>query len=691
MFDRPLTIIEACKTLDISIPSFCYHPRLKIAGNCRMCLVEVGGGDQPKKIVPSCHHVISDGMNIHTHSPNVQHAQQSVLELLLIHHPLDCPVCDQAGECDLQNFTLHYGMKKSRYGFFKRSVREKNLGPLVKTAMARCIHCTRCTRFLDDLVGRAELVMINRGEESEITNYDHKPLSSPLSGNIIDLCPVGALNNKPNSYQGRCWEYTRYESIDILDSVGATIYLDCKNNQVKRVLPRPSLGGKGDWISDKIRFCLDGLSIQRLDQPYQKNNERLVPISWDEAIKTVAHILATTPCEKVGMLVGNMVDQETVFLLKQLSDGLGIVHRDCRTDFVLTPLGSPKWYQFNTSIDLIGQSDAILLVGSELEHENPVLYLHLYDHCKRNHVPIFIVAPEKGPLSSLYEGAFLGNTLEVLSSMDEGHACYQAFAAAKKPMLILCPNALNNDHAQDVYHWGINWSKTHHVVREGWNGFNVVLGNMAQIGALNLGFVPGHHGYNVHEMIDHWQDFDVIYLVGVDDDWAQDLVKNNHPTSKKPTIIYQGHHFDYGAALADIILPGLAFSEKKATYTNIEGIAQQTTSAMTPPAMVKHECDILVEIMTHLSRDDKKDCWDRFLSDDQAWRDLFAKEMEMIKQSSFDAWRWPLPCSNHKNAISFPHSLRPFLKNFYQSDVITRNSPTMAKCRLALESLINAD
>ena len=562
--------------------------------------------------------------------------------------------------------------------------------------MTRCIHCTRCTRFLDDLAGRPELVMIGRGENVEITNYLGRPLSSPLSGNIIDLCPVGALNNKPNAYRGRGWEYNQIPTIDVLDGVGSWITLHTAQNQVKRVLPRLCEDINQYWISDKIRFSLDGIGIQRLDQPYQRDeNGRLIPVSWQKALDLTAHHLGTTNATDIAVLTGGMVDMETIYTFKKLLDRLGVIHRDCRSDLVHTPTAYPKLYRFNTPFNDIPKSDAILMVGSDLEEEAPVLYLQLYAHCKAHDIPIFVLSPGATPFTNLYSQGFLGNNPQVLTKILNGdHPCATILEQAKNPMIIVTPSALNRPDWEGIYKHCIDIAARYHLISSNWNGFNVVLGNASQVGALNLGFIPKEGGYGVRAIMDHWSELKLVYLVGVDEAWLQPIHDqfargDGLSPAQKPFIIYQGHHYDRGATVADLILPGLTFVEKNASYMNIQGRLQTTTAALLPSGKLRQEewykgdwhivkaISVLLEMSYGV--DDVLD----FNNQEELIRQLHRDYPYLQDQDK--EWQWPI--FSEQELVITNDPLAPYLENFYQSDSLSRHSPTMAKCRLAHHGL----
>src|SRR5690348_3102924 len=408
------TILQACQQAGVEIPHFCYHERLMIAGNCRMCLVEVERSPKP---VASCAMPVADGNVIHTQSPIAVKARRGVMEMLLINHPLDCPICDQGGECDLQDQAMAYGFDRGRFEENKRAVRDKDFGPLVATSMNRCIHCTRCIRFLTEIAGVEELGATGRGEAMEITTYIEKALGSELSGNIIDLCPVGALTSKPYSYVARPWELRKTESIDVLDAVGSNIRIDSRGAQILRVLPRLHEDVNEEWISDKTRFAIDGLVRRRLDRPYVRRNGKLVEAEWQEALDLVADRLNSVPGERIAAIAGDLCDAEAMFALKELLGGLGATSLDCRQNGAKLDGACRASYLFNTTIAGIERADACLLIGTNPRWEAPLVNARLR---KRYLGGGFHVAAIGPALDLTFPVEMLGNDGAVLNALVAG-------------------------------------------------------------------------------------------------------------------------------------------------------------------------------------------------------------------------------------------------------------------------------
>ena len=581
-FENGTPLIEACGQVGIEIPRFCYHERLSIAGNCRMCLIEVVGG--PPKPQASCAMSVNDlrpGKNgeppqVKTNSPMVQAARHGVMEFLLINHPLDCPICDQGGECDLQDQAMGYGVDSSRYIENKRAVEEKFLGPLVKTVMTRCIQCTRCVRFMTEVAGVEEMGAISRGEDMEIVGTIEKGLTSELSANIIDLCPVGALTSKPAAFHARSWEFRKTESIDVNDALGSNIRVDARGNEVVRVLPRVNDAVNEEWISDKTRYVVDGLKTQRLDRPYIRDNGKLRPASWDEVLKRVASKLKAADGARIGAIAGDLAGVEEMFALKDLLARLGSASIDCRQDGAkLDPSLGRASYLFNSGLAAVEEADALLIVGSNPRLEAPVLNARIRKRWLRGGFTASLIGPA-GDLT--YPVAHLGTTPEGLAA-----AAMQAFAGKQKPMLIIGGGALTRADGAAIMAAAAKVALTAGVVRDGWNGFNLLHTAASRVGGLDIGFVPGAGGRDAAAMLSG--SLDVLYLLGADEiDLAQ---------AGKAFVIYQGTHGDAGAHRADVILPGAAYTEKSATYVNTEGRVQTTVRAVFPPGEAKEDWAII--------------------------------------------------------------------------------------------------
>src|SRR5680860_1096903 len=588
-----ITLIQACELAGVEIPRFCYHERLSIAGNCRMCLVEVAGMPKP---VASCAMGVSDlrpsrdgtPPSIITNSETVKKAREGVLEFLLINHPLDCPICDQGGECDLQDQTMAYGFDAGRFQDNKRAVEDKYLGPLIKTSMTRCIHCTRCVRFMTEVAGVDELGAIGRGEDMEITTYLEHGMRSNLSGNVVDLCPVGALTSKPYAFVARPWELTKTPSIDVMDAIGSAIAVDARGREVLRVLPRLNDAINEEWISDKARHVWDGLRTQRLDRPYVRQDGKLEPASWDEAFGVIAEKLRGLKGSEFAAIAGDLAAAEEMFALKLLAEQLGSPNIDCRQDGAkLDPALGRATYLFNTTVGGIEDADAVLFIGTDPRVEAPVLnsrFLKLW-HKLAGKFPVGLIGTE---VDLTYPCDYLGGGPETLAQIADGsHAFAKTLQEAQKPMIVVGQAALARPDGAAVLALAARTAKQVGAIKDGWNGFNVLHTAAARVAGLDLGFVPGKGGLDVEAMLAAAGkgDLDVIYLLGADEIDMDRL--------GDAFVIYQGSHGDRGAHRADVILPGTAYTEKGGTYVNTEGRAQLTARAIFPPGEAREDWTIL--------------------------------------------------------------------------------------------------
>ncbi|GAT76265.1 NADH dehydrogenase subunit G [Ehrlichia ruminantium] len=589
-----ITVLQACELAGIQIPRFCYHERLAIAGNCRMCLVEISGG--PPKPAASCAIPVAEGMVVKTNTDKIKKAREGILEFLLINHPLDCPICDQGGECDLQDQTMLYGRGKSRYKEKKRAVKKKNFGPLIENAMTRCIHCTRCIRFLSDVAGSYELGTLGRGEKMEIDTYISNHISSELSGNIIDLCPVGALTSKPYAFKARSWELRHCETIDILDAVCSNIRVDTRGLEVMRILPRVNEEINEEWISDKTRFSYDGLKLQRLDRPYIRKNGQLFSVTWEEAFSAISQKITNTPGNKIAAIAGDLADCESMFLLKELMHKLKSDNLECRQDGSILPNNYRPLYLFNTGISNIHKADLCLLINTNIRLEAPIINARLRKRYLQGNIHIASI----GTYDNFnYRVENLGNYCSVLQDiLDENTDFSQLLKSAKNPMLILGQDALIDNYGYTVFTLAIKIAEKFGMLRHDWNGFNVLHKAAARVGALDVGFVPSYNKKNiVLDIINGVKsgEIEVLYLLGADE---LDISR-----SDSSFIIYQGHHGDKGAQIADVILPGAAYTEKSATYVNTEGRVQRTNIAVFPPGMAKEDWVIIQELSKYLKVD----------------------------------------------------------------------------------------
>lgn len=578
------TIIQACEQLGIEVPRFCYHSRLAIAGNCRMCLVEVEKSPKP---VASCAQAALENMVVHTNTPMVKKAREGVMEFLLINHPLDCPICDQAGECDLQDQAMAYGRGESRYNEEKRAVVEKDFGPLIKTEMTRCIHCTRCVRFLTEVAGVPEIGAIYRGEDMEITTYVEKSISSELSGNIIDLCPVGALTSKPYAFKARSWELEKTESIDVLDAVGSNIRIDSRGLKVMRILPRLNEDVNEEWISDKTRFACDGLLKQRLDTPYIKKDGKLLKSTWNEAYDVIVNKLKDLSGKEIAAIAGDLADVESMVALKDLFQKLGSDNIDCRQYNEKLDSKNRSDYLFNTTIAGIEEADLCLIVGSNPRKEAAILNSRI----RKSYLKGLKLALIGEKLDLTYEYDYLGDEVKILEDILKGnHPFVNQLKEAKHPMIILGEQVISLEDGEEIITLAKLIAEKYNFIQPQWNGFNILHRAAARVGGLDIGFVPQNNGYNVKEILDNAEngEMKLVYLLGADEINIEKL--------KNTFVIYQGHHGDKGAHIADVILPGCAYTEKNATYVNLEGRVQRVYRAVHAPGDAKEDFMIIAEL-----------------------------------------------------------------------------------------------
>jgi NADH-quinone oxidoreductase subunit G len=581
------TLLQAAEEAGAEVPRFCFHERLSIAGNCRMCLIEVKGG--PPKPAASCAMGVRDlrpGPNgempeIFTNTPMVKKAREGVMEFLLINHPLDCPICDQGGECDLQDQAMAFGVDASRYHENKRAVEDKYIGPLVKTIMNRCIHCTRCVRFTTEVAGISELGLIGRGEDAEITTYLEQAMTSELQGNVIDLCPVGALTSKPYAFQARPWELTKTESIDVMDAVGSAIRVDSRGREVMRIMPRVNDEVNEEWISDKTRFIWDGLRTQRLDRPYVRQNGKLKQATWQEAFAAVKRAVDKAGGENIGAIAGDLATVEEMYALKLLMQSLGSENIDCRQDgAALDPALGRASYIFNPTIEGIEQADAILIIGANPRFEASVLNARIRKRWRVGNLPVGVIG-EVGDLRYDYEQLGAGpQTLKELA--DGGGKFYDVLKKASRPLIIVGQGALARADGQAVLGLAAKLAGAVGAVTPEWNGFAVLHTAAARVGGLDVGFAPGKGGKTAAEMLESSR---VLLLLGADE---LDIKK-----AADAFVVYIGTHGDTGAHRADVILPGAAYTEKSGTYVNTEGRVQQTNRAGFAPGEAKEDWAIL--------------------------------------------------------------------------------------------------
>jgi NADH-quinone oxidoreductase subunit G len=573
------TLLQACETAGAEIPRFCFHERLSIAGNCRMCLVELAGSPKP---VASCAWAVRDCRpgpkgeppEVKTKSPMVRKAREGVMEFLLINHPLDCPICDQGGECDLQDQAMAYGVDSSRFQENKRAVEDKYLGALVKTSMNRCIQCTRCVRFATEVAGAPELGAIGRGEDMEITTYLEHAMVSELQGNVVDLCPVGALTSKPYAFVARPWELAKTETVDVTDAVGCAIRIDTRGREVMRCLPRVNENVNEEWISDKARHQIDGLRVQRLDQPYVRQGGRLRPASWGEAFQAIKAKLARTSRERIGAIAGDLAAVEDMFTLKGLLEGLGTANVDCRQDGTIL---DPRWgrasYLFNATIPGIDEADGLMIIGSNPRKEAPVLNARIRKRWRAGGLKIGVIG-ERADLT--YDYTYLGAGPETLA----GFADHPP-ARLNRQIWLVGQGALTRHDGAAVLSAVAKAAVSTGALTDGWNGFSVLQTAAARAGGLDIGFVPGDGGLTAAAMAGGG--VDVLFLLGADE----------IDVDPRAFVIYIGTHGDRGAQRADVILPGAAYTEKSGIYVNTEGRVQLAERAAFPPGDAREDWAIM--------------------------------------------------------------------------------------------------
>ncbi|WOI53828.1 NADH-quinone oxidoreductase subunit NuoG [Parvularcula sp. LCG005] len=674
--DPNLTLLQACEAAGEEIPRFCYHERLSIAGNCRMCLIEVKGG--PPKPVASCAQNVKDlrpgpegqPPEMFTNTPMVKKAREGVMEFLLINHPLDCPICDQGGECDLQDQAVAYGRGESRFEENKRAVEEKYMGPLIKTIMTRCIQCTRCVRFATEVAGVNDLGLVNRGENAEITTYLEKAVGSELTGNLIDVCPVGALTSKPYAFTARPWELRKTETIDVMDALGTNIRVDSRGREVLRILPRIHNDVNEEWLSDKGRFIWDGLKKRRLDRPYVRVNGKLQAASWSEAFAAIKARLDMTASDKIGALVGDLVPAEAIKALKDLTDALGTPHRDCRQDgsmMGVLPDGgeAPRsTYTFGSTVAAIDEADVILLVGTNPRVEAPVLNARIRrNFLDKMDLKIGLVG---GAEDLTYGYTHLGSDPSAIGKLDSDF--FQALLDAKKPMIIVGAAAFGGETGSAMMNAVLSLAGQVGAITPEWNGFNVLQTAASRVGALDLGFVPGAGGKSFHQILDAAEtgDIEFVYNLGADECDTDKL--------SKAFVVYQGHHGDAGARTADVILPGAAYTEQSGMYVNTEGRVQLAQRAYFPFGEAREDWSILRALSGVLGKTLPYD-------------DIFALRQAMMEDnSSFVSIGSVSPAMSPDAGVyqsgegELPASFRPAFGNYYLANPIARASETMRAC-----------
>ncbi len=649
--EEGLTVLQACEQAGAEIPRFCYHEKLSIAGNCRMCLVEIEKSPKP---VASCAMPVANGMNIKTNTEFVEKARKGVMEFLLANHPLDCPVCDQGGECDLQDQSMFYGVDKSRYKENKRSVPEKYMGPLIKTQMTRCIHCTRCIRFATEVAGVPELGAIGRGEDMQITTYLEKSMQSELSANVIDLCPVGALTSKPYVFEARPWELKKTESIDVMDAVGSNIRIDTYGWEVKRVLPRVNEDINGEWISDKTRYSCDGLKNQRLDTPYIKEDNKFKKSSWDEAYDKIVKKIKNTSPDKIAGLIGDLTNMETSYTAKEFFNQIIKSNNlESRDDTYYVDINNRKNYIFNSRLNGIDESDLIVLIGTNPRYEATILNSRIRNAFLKNKCEIYSFG-NSGDLTYDYE-IIENNTSKLKEIIDGTSSIAKKIENSKKPIFIFGQSFFKLRSSNFLLEGLKKYLLSQNKINENWYPINILSRHASTVGSYDLNIVSGD--INTNEVLKKTlnNEFEVIFLIGKD---------NLEFKKKNEFVIYIGSHGDKGAEFSDVILPGSAYTEQDAHYTNLEGKIQKAYRATYPPGDAKEDWEIFNNLSTYIKRKKIFNTKDNMVSD---MFDFIKKKKEI---KSLDI---------HNNFYN-EKIITDYL-DYYYSNVVSRASKTMTECR----------
>ena len=661
--EENLSIIQACEVSGVEIPRFCYHEKLSVAGNCRMCLVDIedARGMSPKPVASSAMQV-SDGLEIHTKTQRVKKAREGVMEFLLINHPLDCPICDQGGECDLQDQSVAYGLGGSRYEQNKRSVENKDMGPFIKTEMNRCIHCTRCVRFSTEVSGSDEIGAIGRGRDMEITTYLDIAVKSELSGNVIDLCPVGALTSKPYAFSARPWELKQTESIDVMDAVGSNIRIDTKGNKVMRVLPRNNDEVNEEWISDKTRFFWDGLSLQRIDKPYLRENGKLRQVSWNKAIDVASDKLLNTNPEKIASITRDLVSIESIYSIKKLMDSIKSPNTECRQDGSKINGGREKWL-FNSKLSGIDESDGCLLIGTNPRIEAALINSRIIRKSKENNYSIGLLG-NKSELNYNYD--YLGDDPSIIYDLiDNNNPFCEKLSEMNKPLMIIGQGALKGDEGEDYLNLCIELANNYNFLKNDWNGFNVLHTAASRPGAMEIGFLPGERGKDLDQIIDGYKkgDISTLFLLGADE------IEISEKTDC--FVIYQGHHGDKGANIADLILPSPSFNEQNGLVINTEGRIQESIRATFPIGEAKEDWEIISLISKKMGLENIDNSFEDLRSSlFQSFPHLADIDMCLSGEK--------LPKKIERKDIK-QHVFKNSLNNFWLSNSITRSSRLMCE------------
>ena len=650
--EEGLTVLQACEKAGVEIPRFCYHEKLSIAGNCRMCLVEMEKSPKP---IASCAMPAAEGMVIKTNTPKIEKSRKGVMEFLLANHPLDCPVCDQGGECDLQDQSMFYGIDKSRFKENKRAVPDKNMGPLIKTQMTRCIHCTRCIRFATEIAGVPELGAIGRGEDMQITTYLEKSIQSELSGNVIDLCPVGALTSKPYVFEARPWELKKTETIDVMDAVGSNIRVDTYDWEVKRVLPVINEDINEEWISDKTRYACDGLLNQRLDTPYIKYNNKFEKASWDEVFKIIKSKIQNTDKDKIAGFVGDLTNMETSYIFKEfLERTIDTKNYESRSFDMFIDSSKRENYLFNSTINGIEESDFILLIGTNPRFEATMLNARIRKAYLKNKVKI-VSLNDVGDLTYPYQ-SLDGKTQTIKDIFENKNALAKDIIDAQKPLIIFGESFLRTKSAEFLFSSFKNFLLNNNKFTDDWSPFNFLPSDAATVGSLDLDIIDPSN-----ELIKKLNEnqFDLVFLIG------QDNLKFN---KKNEFVIYVGSHGDNGAELADIILPGAAYTEQSGHYTNLEGKVQKAYKASYPPGDAKEDWEIINDLA-------------EFMNNRKLFNDKDELESSMFNYLNLKKEKQENLSNTKVDLINFEDEiLKITYKDYYFSNVIARSSKTMLNC-----------
>ena len=659
-FEKGMTVLQACELADVEIPRFCYHEKLSIAGNCRMCLVELEKSPKP---IASCAMPAAEGMNIKTNTTFVEKARKGVMEFLLANHPLDCPVCDQGGECDLQDQSLYYGVDKSRFVENKRDVKEKYMGPLIKTQMTRCIHCTRCVRFATEVAGVPEIGAIGRGENMEITTYLEKSMESELSANVIDLCPVGALTSKPYAFEARPWELKKTESVDVMDAVGSNIRVDTYNWEVKRILPRLNNEINEEWISDKTRYSCDGLLKQRLDVPYIKKNNKLQKSTWDEAINLLVDKIHSVQPNEIAGHIGDMINMENALSFKKFFKTLKSENLEFREkNFYINP-DEKMNYIFNSSITGIEDADLILLVGTNPRHEASILNARIRKTFVQKKIPIFSIG---NPGDLTYEYEIIGDSTEDIKKIvNKEHDFSQKLLSAKKPIIIIGESALELKRGGYIFEEFKRFLIKNNLINENWNGLNILVQNASTVGLLDLKILQDKKEKSSSFFDDlKNRKFKLLYLLGSDN---LEFQKNDE------FIVYQGSHGDRGAEIADLILPSATYTEQNGLYENLEGRIQECKKASYPIGEALEDWKIFNQIIKKLGSKDYKVKFDELRKEVLETAPNFSGINELPKKSVIK--------TNNIETSFFSEKIFVRELDYYYTNSISRSSKTMSECR----------